>query len=99
MKTTLAILAGLLLASASFAQEGLLPGEPDPNTSPKSDRPKAVECPKGQKRFQKMKCGAEEDRKPPNESCELVFECRKSPKKLDCKKPKELVPFFHCFGP
>lgn len=81
-----------------IAQEGLLPGEPDPNTSPRQEErliDDRDECPHGTKRFQKMKCGSTED----NQECQNyspVLECKKDPVKLHCKKPLVPVPVYKC---
>lgn len=96
------VLATLLaLISIARAQEGIMPGEPDPNTSPRTDRSEEaliddrVKCPKGQRKFQKMECGEMEE--PPKcEKFHAVVECRKTDRKLGCKKPKIPVPVYKC---
>jgi hypothetical protein len=93
MLATLLIL--LSISSTSLAQqEGILPGEPDPNQEKTllDDRQK---CPAGQKRFQKMKCGGEKDT-PVCQHYSPVLECRKKAKVPRCKGGTKPVPEYRC---
>ena len=92
----------------AHAQEGILPGEPDPNTSPHHDHqdPNGREetalvddrapCKKGLQRVQKMKCGTKEQAKKECDNYSPVLECRKRPKILHCKKPQMPIPAYRC---
>jgi hypothetical protein len=96
-----------LVSTVPVYAQGILPGEPDPNTSPRRDSEDKdqspnralvddrAQCPHGMKRFQKMKCGTAKD----TQECQNyspVLECRSKSVKLHCKKPKTPVPVYRC---
>ena len=97
-------------AATAAATEGILPGESDPNTSPRTDRLRAEaneghqdvtllddrkKCASGKQRFQRMKCGAP-GQTPECEHYQPVLDCLRKAPRLRCKKPKVLVPVYRC---
>lgn len=98
------VVASAFISLLAFADgpQGILPGEPDPNSAPGRDEiPNRVllddtKCPRGQKAFFKMKCGLIDEAKPSCDNYTAVTECRKTKRVLKCKKPKIPVPVFTC---
>jgi hypothetical protein len=90
-----------LLISTAFAQShGIMPGEPDPNLSPKTDEIHGTiddrkPCKKGERRFQKLECGKSKEQ-PECDHYTPVMECHKKAPQLKCKKPLVLVPLYRC---
>jgi hypothetical protein len=113
LSVSFVIIGLILSASpASHAQQGILPGEMDPSQGAKihkseGDKERDIHdnallddrkpCPKGQKRYPKMKCGQTTDAEPECQNYSPVLECHdKHPATLDCKKPQIPVPVYRC---
>ncbi len=94
MKTLL-----LLVATVAFAQQGILPGEPDPNKSPRTDHPAEAnkKCKEGMKAIPQMECV--DPKHPVKLSCShpvAVTNCGKRPMITMCKKPLKPVAAMKC---
>lgn len=106
--TVRAALFLFLMSTGVASAEGILPGEPDPNTGPRSDAATMndgnhdrvliddrIKCPHGTKRFQKMKCG-KPGSNPECQNYSPVLECHQKTPALKCRKPQVPVPVYRC---
>ena len=97
----LILLVNALGCFEGWAQQGILPGEPDPNTSPKHDQmdntllDDRLKCSSGKRKFQKMVCGRPKSR-PECKNYKPVSECRRRAQRVTCTSPQVPVPVYRC---
>ncbi|MBI3554707.1 MAG: hypothetical protein HY074_00415 [Deltaproteobacteria bacterium] len=91
----------LLVATMAFAQQGIMPGEPDPNKSPHTDHERPGDankkCPEGLLAVPQMECA--NPAKPKKLDCKkpvVATKCAKRPIILMCKKPLKPMKSFVC---
>ena len=101
------ILASSAIAAEQVAQQGFMPGEPDPNYSPRTEQIREArehahliddraKCPRGKRRFEKMICAPSEKGVPSCEKPVIETECRRAPRRLKCGIDEVPVAVFKC---